>query len=152
MTAVLAVALILAGVDTGFTGYLEATVPASRVATECVTDADTCNPPITAPRAVWVHCEQWHDLAAYVGWPEQQGYVLQHVMWRESRCNPGAYNPTPCAHSDHAKGLLQLCGWSCPPGGCYDPESNLRRGRELWESMGWRPWCIPGDPVTGRCS
>jgi len=126
-----------------------ATQPADRVATTCVTDTAYCNPPPTEPRAVWAHCEQWHDLAAQVGWPEEQGYVLQHVLYRESRCNPGAYNPTPCAHHDHAIGLMQLCGW----GGSelYDPGTNLARGLWLFERFGgWCPWAIPGDPVTGR--
>ena len=116
-----------------------------RVATGvCTTDEAYCHPPTTPPRTPWRWCEQWHDMAAEVGWPEDQGAVLSYVMHRESNCQPGAYNRSG------ATGLLQLLGWSCPPGGCRDPWSNLAKGLELWQGQGWCPWVLRGDPVTGR--
>ena len=127
--------------------HINASAVAQKVGTECVTDADTCNPPITAPRTPWRYCEQWHELAILVGWPESQteGFVLSYVMHRESNCNPDAYNRSG------ATGLMQLLGWKCPPNGCFDPYSNLLRARQLWETSGWHPWCLRGDPVTGNC-
>lgn len=122
--------------------------PAVREAVNvCVADPATCNPPTTPPpppRQAWRYCEQWHDLAADVGWPESAGPTLSYVMHRESGCNPNAYNPSG------ATGLLQLLGWRCD-GGCRNPRGNLKKGLELWQSSGWRPWCLNGDPVTGHC-
>jgi hypothetical protein len=126
-----------------------AAAPATRTTTTCISDPDWCNPPPEPARAVWPHCEEWHDLAAAVGWPEEQGHILSHVLWRESRCNPDAYNRQSCGHGDHAIGLMQLCGWG--GGELYNPTVNLSKGLWLWERSGWRPWCLPGDPVTGRC-
>lgn len=114
---------------------------------QCVTDEAKCNPPTTPPapaRQPWAYCEQWHDLAAEVGWPESAGPVLSYVLHRESNCDPNAHNPSG------ATGLMQLLGWSCE-GGCTNPRGNLKKGLELWQSSGWRPWCLNGDKVTGHC-
>lgn len=124
-------------------------VTAARVSHGCDAAAEmlcTQDPP---PRPVWNWCEEWHDMADQIGWPESQGYVLSYVMHRESKCRPGAYNPTPCG-SAHALGLMQLCGWPCPPNGCFDPWSNLQAAYNLWQHSGWCPWVLRGDPVTGR--
>jgi len=124
---------------------LTADQTAMRVATVCTTDPDYCNPPITAPRSPWRYCEQWHELAAEVGWPESDGPVLSYVMHRESRCSPSAHNPSG------ATGLMQIIGGCAPYGSCYDPEANLRRALVMRQSRGWQPWCLRGDPVTGSC-
>jgi hypothetical protein len=110
----------------------------------------TQNPP---PRPVWAYCEQWHDMAEAVGWPESQGGVLSYVLYRESKCQPGATGSLVCSNGrcGRALGLTQLLGWSCPPNGCYDPWSNLSRAYQLWREQGWHPWCLRGDPVTGSC-
>jgi hypothetical protein len=109
----------------------------------------TQNPPPPPPRAEWQWCEEWHEMAAQIGWPEEQGRVLSYVMHRESGCRPGAYNPQPCGRA-HALGLMQLCGWPCPPNGCFDPWSNLTAAFNLWQHSGWCPWVLRGDPMTGR--
>jgi hypothetical protein len=109
----------------------------------CVTDDASCHPTDTPPRAVWRYCEQWHDLAAEVGWPEGQGPTLSYVMHRESSCDPNAYNRSG------ATGLMQLLGWHCD-GGCRDPRGNLAEALVLWQSSGWCPWVLRGDPVTGH--
>lgn len=98
-------------------------------------------------------CGEWLDLALDVGWPVAQLPTLAYVIHRESRCHPGATGVPVCSAGRCARalGLTQLLGWSCPPTGCHDPASNLRRARELWERSGWRPWCLDGDPVTGSC-
>lgn len=98
-------------------------------------------------------CRQWLDLALDVGWPLETIPAVAYIINRESTCNPNAQGSLVCnAHGcARALGLMQLLGWSCPPGGCLDPASNLRRAELLWEQSGWRPWCLNGDPVTGRC-
>lgn len=147
---VLSAALIFGGIDGSLWDEpVQAVAPAVHVETRCMAaDPAVCDPPTTVPRETWAYCEEWHDLAAAVGWPESQGPTLAYVMHRESRCNPGAYNPTSCGRGNHAIGLLQLCGW----GGAelYDPGRNLAKGLELWQRSGWCPWVLRGDPVTGH--
>lgn len=121
----------------------QAPSPAVRVVTACTGDL-LCTQPPPPPPPPWRWCEEWHEMASMVGWPESQGATLSYVMHRESGCQPGAYNPSG------ATGLLQLLGWSCPPNGCRDPWSNLSKGLDLWQSSGWCPWVLRGDPVTGR--
>jgi hypothetical protein len=136
--------------DAGVTPVAGDPARAARTETgKCLADEATCNPPTTPARAEWAYCEQWHELAAEVGWPESQGRVLSYVIHRESSCNPGAYNRQTCGKGNHAMGLMQLCGW-LSPGEAYNPEANLRKGLELWQSSGWCPWVLRGDPVTGR--
>jgi hypothetical protein len=123
----------------------QAPVMPVRVATGvCMTDEASCHPPTTPPRQTWRYCEEWHDTAAAIGWPESQGPTLSYVMHRESLCRAGARNRSG------ATGLMQLLGWSCPPNGCADGWSNLAEAYHLWEQQGWCPWVLRGDPVTGR--
>ena len=110
----------------------------------CMTDDASCHPPDTPPRVAWPYCEEWHDTAAAVGWPESAGRVLSGIIWYESRCNPNAHNPSG------ATGLTQLLGWHCDPN-CYDPAGNLAEALVLYRQEGgfcpaWR-----GDPAVGRC-
>ena len=128
----------------------DAPIPANRVATVCTTDEQYCNPPTTPPRQPWRFCEEWHELAAEVGWPESAGYMLSGVIYYESGCNPNAHNPSG------ATGLMQLLGKHCTPDlGCFmpsfDPATNLAQGLSLYRAEGgWRPaWC--GDRAVGRC-
>jgi hypothetical protein len=118
---------------------------ATRVTTVCVADEATCYPPTTPPRSPWAWCEEWHELAASVGWPESDGPVLSYVIRRESNCQPGAYNRSG------ATGLMQIIGGCAPYGSCFDPAANLARGLDMWRTRGWQPWCLRGDPVTGSC-
>jgi hypothetical protein len=127
----------------------DATQPAVRTGTVCTTDPDYCNPPATAAVPGWAQCPEYYQMALDVGWPESQMRTVMYVMNRESRCNPGATGSN--VHGKHAQGLMQLLGWSCPPNGCYDPWSNLSKALDLWQSSGWRPWCLRGDRVTGSC-
>ena len=122
---------------------LMAFTPAVKTDTHQVTDPG----PLVA-YAEGEPCGQWWHLAQDVGWPAEQMSTVAYVMHRESRCNPDAYNSQSCGGGNHAIGLMQLCGW----GGreLFDPETNLRKALELWQRSGWRPWCLPRDPVT-RC-
>lgn len=93
-------------------------------------------------RSMYGKCGEWHDLAISVGWPEEQWENLQIVMWRESRCQPDAWN-------GHDAGLMQInqihrawlsdFGWSHPES-MFDPQNNLTFAFRLWETSGWKPW------------
>lgn len=92
----------------------------------------------------WARCPQHWSEARQAGWTEDQMPTLDYIMFRESRCNEAVVNYLGC------KGLLQLCNWGCD-GSCREALPNLKKGRELWEASGWRPWCLDGDRVTGNC-
>jgi hypothetical protein len=112
-------------------------------------------------------CEMWHDLALAVGWPAEEVPMLSYVMWRESRCDPGAINrDDPMSGS---RGIIQINGFWCRPNqytekgwlqdqgilntceDLFDPETNLRAGLAIWlygvdkHRCGWGPWAM-------RCS
>jgi len=114
--------------------FFHAMVPAARVQTRQVG-------PTMHPSGA---CSQWYDTAMSAGWPMDQWDTIAYVMHRESGCDPHAHNPSG------ATGLMQLLGWRCPPGGCFDPWSNLHEAFVLWQQSGWCPWVLRGDPVTGR--
>lgn len=72
------------------------------------------------------------------GWNVEQ---MSRIMYRESRCNPGAYNRSG------ATGLLQVlkshCGWlSSRVGPCNltSPDYNIRAAAELWRNGGSNHW------------
>lgn len=84
-------------------------------------------------------CAQWSANALAAGWSSSQWPTLDRIMYRESRCQPGAHNPSG------ATGLLQImpmwaddCGGS--PGDLYDPGFNLRCGRHVYRVQGWGAW------------
>jgi hypothetical protein len=92
----------------------------------------------------------WMDLARQVGWPEETLGHLQHIIQRESRCDPTAYANRPST-MDNSRGLLQinsygsldgavrrLCG--IDPTELFDPTVNLTCGLAYYRNAGWRPW------------
>lgn len=146
MSAVLVALTLLLGVD-GSPWALTATEQAVRVETRQIAP-DPAPPPTAPPGSA---CPQWFDTAMAAGWEPEDWAVLDYVMHRESRCIPTARNAQSCDRRGryHAIGLTQLCGW----GGAelYDPFANLVRARQLYEELGWHPWCLRGDPMTGSC-
>jgi hypothetical protein len=154
MACVVSLALVLAGVDGSpwEADMMTASQPAVRtVHGACMSDEASCYSATTQEFVVpaWAQCPQWWGLALEVGWPAEQMATLDYIMHRESRCDPGAVGPY--WRGKHALGLTQLLGWACPPDGCLDPRSNLTKALDLWRLSGWHPWCLAGDPVTGRC-
>ncbi len=104
-------------------------------------------------------CQQILDLAAQIGWPEDELDTLGVVLMRESRCQPDAHNTTRNADGSTDIGLVQINDrtWCLPnkywPIGwlqahhiidhCSDlfiPENNLRAALAIWENSGWAPW------------
>lgn len=77
---------------------------------------------------------RWMPLARWVGWPTGALPTLQRVMWRESRGNPRAVNP-----SSRCAGLLQIHPCHHVANVC-DPLVNLRAGLRLYRAAGWQPW------------
>lgn len=116
------------------------------------------------------NCHQFLDLAREVGWGEAELPKLSYIMWRESRCDPWAWNqddPTP----DGSRGLTQINGFWCRPskynpdgylqtvqpellalsGTCadlHDPAINLRAAKAIYDyGVGrnqnpWGPWAL----------
>lgn len=68
---------------------------------------------------------------------------MSRIMYRESRCQPWADNPT-----SSATGLLQIlashCGWLAnrmhEPCNLTDPVWNIRAGAVLWQEQGYDAW------------
>jgi len=103
----------------------------------------------------WI-CPMWHDVAAQVGWPQDQLSKLSYVIYRESRCDTNQHNPDdPMGGSN---GLMQINQFWCKstqywPDGwlqshgvlthcdeLYDPETNLTAAYHIWLNSGWSPW------------
>lgn len=103
-------------------------------------------------------CELALQLALDVGWPASEMARLANVLHRESRCTPGAFNPTDPMGGSH--GLMQINSFWCkqstywPTGWLqahglletcdelYEPATNLRAGLAIWRNSGWHPWGI----------
>lgn len=116
---------------------------------EVLTDGSVTAEPI-APAGS--KCPQHYGAALGAGWAVTDWERLDYVMWRESRCNPRVHNPVG---RDDSYGLMQINmkahrSWVRPLvdgdlNRLYDPSTNLRIGRILWERAGqygcpWKPW------------
>ena len=111
--------------------------------------------PITQPDA----CQTVFDMARHVGWAEQNLTQLVAIAYRESRCNPAAFNPTDpnggsagvmqinyfwCKPSSYyANGYLQAYGLLRTCDDLFDLEDNLRSALAIFRySNGWRAWSL----------
>ena len=111
--------------------------------------------PITQPDA----CQTVFDMARHVGWPEHELTQLVAVAYRESRCQPDAFNPTDpnggsagvmqinyfwCKPSPYyANGYLQAYGLLRTCDDLFDLEDNLRSALAIYRySNGWRAWSL----------
>ena len=111
--------------------------------------------PITQPDA----CQTVFDMARHVGWPEHELTQLVAIAYRESRCNPDAFNPTDpnggsagvmqinyfwCKPSSYyANGYLQAHGLLRTCDDLFDLEDNLRSALAIYRySNGWRAWSL----------
>jgi len=111
--------------------------------------------PITQPDA----CQTVFDMAQHVGWAEQDLTQLVAIAYRESRCNPAAFNPTDpnggsagvmqinyfwCKPSSYyANGYLQAYGLLLKCDDLFDLENNLRSALAIFRySNGWRAWSL----------
>ena len=111
--------------------------------------------PITQPDA----CQTVFNMARHVGWPEHELTQLVAIAYRESRCNPDAFNPTDpnggsagvmqinyfwCKPSSYyANGYLQAYGLLRTCDDLFDLEDNLRSALAIYRySNGWRAWSL----------
>ena len=111
--------------------------------------------PITQPDA----CQTVFDMARHVGWPEHALTQLVAIAYRESRCNPDAFNPTDpnggsagvmqinyfwCKPSSYyANGYLQAYGLLRTCDDLFNLEDNLRSALGIYRySNGWRAWSL----------
>ena len=111
--------------------------------------------PITQPDA----CQTVFDMARHVGWPEHELTQLVAIAYRESRCNPDAFNPTD--PNGGSAGVMQINYFWCKPSSYYvngylqaygllrtcddlfNLEDNLRSALAIYRySNGWRAWSL----------
>ena len=106
-------------------------------------------PATTVPAAPVTGC--YADTARNIGWPEEAIGHLQHIITRESGCNPSSLADRPST-LDNSFGLLQintygslwagvqrLCGVTSREQ-LFDPNVNLSCGLVYYHTMGWNPW------------
>lgn len=123
-----------------------AAAPAERTGNS-VQETGTMPPPPTEPQRPAFssassngYCVGAEPLLAWFspGWDVRR---MSGIMYRESRCDPSAYNRSG------ASGLLQIlrshCNWlSSRVGPCdlFDPVYNIRAGARLWQEQGYGAW------------
>jgi hypothetical protein len=86
--------------------------------------------------------------AITAGWPADQAPMLARVMFRESRCNPLAFNAQDS--NNGSRGLMQMNGthqeWLIKLGyittldDLFKPEVNLAASAHLFSMVGWSAW------------
>jgi hypothetical protein len=98
-------------------------------------------------------------MARHVGWAEQDLTQLVAIAYRESRCQPNAFNPRDpnggsagvmqinyfwCKPSRYfANGYLQAYGLIRDCDDLFDLEDNLRSALAIFRySNGWRAWSL----------
>ena len=106
--------------------------------------------PIVGPD---IPCQEWVPDAIQAGWPADRQTIetLMSIIWRESRCQPDAWN-------GHDAGLTQInqihtawiaeLGLGQHPEAMFNPLLNLEFAWKLYNSReakglcGWKPWSI----------
>ena len=93
-------------------------------------------------------CAQYVADAITAGWPADQSPTLARVMFRESRCNPLAFNSQDS--NNGSRGLMQVNGvhetWLKEAGiithldDLFRPEVNIIAALHLWRMVGWQAW------------
>ena len=104
----------------------------------------TVAPTTTVPKG----CAQYVADAITAGWPADQAPILARVMFRESRCNPLAFNSQDS--NGGSRGLMQVNGvhetWLKEAGiithvdDLFRPEVNIIAALHLWRMVGWSAW------------
>lgn len=86
-----------------------------------------------------VPCPEWVGTSRVAGFTDDEITIEHALMWRESRCDPTARNPSG------ASGLLQVmpmwaddCGGT--PADLLEPQFNVSCARHVFEVQGWEAW------------
>jgi hypothetical protein len=109
-------------------------------------------------------CPTYHSLALSVGWSEEFISRLSYIMWRESRCDPLAFNSKDpnggsrgltqingywckrTSYSPHDAGYLGLKGVINSCEDLFDPRTNLIAAKTIYDygierrKCPWGPW------------
>ena len=93
-------------------------------------------------------CAEYVADAITAGWPADQAPMLARVMFRESRCNPMAWNGKDS--NGGSRGLLQINGvhetWLIEAGiitkldDLFYPDVNIKAALYLYRMVGWSAW------------
>ena len=104
--------------------------------------------PIPTTTATPKGCSAYVADAISAGWPASEAPMLARVMFRESRCDPTAYNAKDS--NGGSRGLMQINGthklWLMQTGyinnlnDLFNPDINLRAALHLWNMVGWSAW------------
>jgi hypothetical protein len=113
--------------------------------------ATTTTTTTTIPAGDW-RCPQWIGLALETGFPADELATVDRLLWRESRCNPDAYNGDD--PNGGSRGLMQVngiwCEWYMQSLGIlaacddlFDPAVNLRAALAIRHRQGgYAAWGI----------
>jgi hypothetical protein len=104
--------------------------------------------PTTTTTAAPKGCAQYVADAITAGWPADQAPMIARVMFRESRCNPLAFNSQDS--NGGSRGLMQMNGahksWLIEEGfithldDLFYPDVNLKASAHLYSIVGWSAW------------
>jgi len=93
-------------------------------------------------------CAEYVADAITAGWPADQAPMLAKVMYRESFCNPLAWNGKDS--NGGSRGLLQVNGiheaWLIKAGiitkldDLFYPDVNIRAALQVYRILGWQAW------------
>ena len=109
-------------------------------------------------------CAEWYPLFIEAGWPAENWERASLILFRESRCQPQAYNNRshdiglwqinarswcqPNKYNPHPAGYLGNLGLIASCEDLYDPAVNMKSALALFvysemrngPGMGWHPW------------
>ena len=122
--------------------------PGEQITTTLISIVPTLPETTTTTTTVPKGCAQYVADAITAGWPADQAPMLARVMFRESRCNPLAYNAKDS--NGGSRGLMQMNGthvqWLTELGyittldDLFKPEVNLAASAHLYRMVGWQAW------------
>ena len=122
--------------------------PGEQITTTLISIVPTLPTTSTTTIATIKGCAQYVADAITAGWPADQAPMLARVMFRESRCNPLAYNAKDS--NGGSRGLMQMNGthvqWLTELGyittldDLFKPEVNLAASAHLYRMVGWQAW------------
>ena len=122
--------------------------PGEQITTTLISIVPTLPETTTTTTTMPKGCAQYVADAISAGWPADQAPMLARVMFRESRCNPLAYNAKDS--NGGSRGLMQMNGthvqWLTELGyittldDLFIPEINLAASAHLYSMVGWQAW------------
>ena len=122
--------------------------PGEQITTTLISIVPTLPETTTTTTEAPKGCAQYVADAITAGWPADQAPMLARVMFRESRCDPLAFNRQDS--NNGSRGLMQINGvhkgWLMDTGyinslnDLFNPDINLRAALHLWNMVGWSAW------------